>query len=123
MVEEVVKPIPSKEGMEVEIPLRVHADFDIQDLGPGFGQGEEMKGQSGTGDQEERKPRSYYTETKLHLNVREERQREHRRERRAKEMETRARREDEARRYYRKRDERRAEAKRLRTKAAAYRYM
>ena len=40
------------------------------------------------------------------------------------EMETRARREgDEARRCYGKRDERRTEAKRLRAKAAAYKYM
>ena len=132
VVEEVVKPIQSGRGIEEEIPLQVHADFDIQDLDPGLGQDEEMKRQSGTEDHEERKPRSYYTETKPHLKVREvgaleeeKRLREQRRrKRRAKEMETRARcEEDEARRYYRKGDERRAEAKRLRAKAAAYRCM
>ena len=132
VVEEIVKPIQSGRGLEEEIPLQVHADFDIQDLDPGLGQDEEMKRQSGTEDHEERKPRSYYTETKPHLKVREvgaleeeKRLREQRRrKRRAKEMETRARyEEDEARRYYRKGDERRAEAKRLRAKAAAYRCM
>ena len=71
VVEEVVKTIQSGRGIEEEIFLQVHADFDIQDLDPGLGQDEEMKIQSGTEDHEERKPRSYYTETKPHLKVRE----------------------------------------------------